>query len=203
MRTRSSRYGAPMLTADDVARELGLEPLPFEGGYFRETYRAPGVIPSSAWGEVGDGREGERNFATQIYYMLRTGQNSALHRVASDECFHFYLGDPVVQLVLKGEGTDEGAKRVRIGADLARGERPQHVVAAGDWQGACLASDVPGTDESARHGFALLGCTVAPGFDWRDFELVTAEQAAGLKRRFPEEAGLVGLLTPVEGRERA
>lgn len=158
------------MTAEDVIEMLGLEPLPEEGGWFRETYRA-GRVPAAALPEHG----GDRSWATQIYYLLRSGSASKLHRVASDEVFHHYLGGAVVQ-ALVGEGLEVATRR--IGGDLASGERPQVIVPAGVWQGAVLASDLE--DEPDPDGYALLGCTVSPGFEWDDFELVDRVADAGV-----------------------
>jgi uncharacterized protein len=133
---------------------LGLEPHPAEGGYFAETYRSKLRLPSEALpGSYG----GPRSGSTAIYYLLTPTTISAMHRLRTDEIFHFYLGDPVEQLQLFPDGRGQV---VTIGMDLERGERPQVVVPAGVWQGARLA---PGGR------FALLGCTVAPGFEYEDF----------------------------------
>ncbi len=144
-----------MLTAEDVKRLLALEPLQPEGGCFAETYRAraslaPGTLP---------GLDAPRPLATAIYYLLEPGNFSALHRLRADEVFHFYLGDPVEMLQL---GPGPPGRLLRLGGDLAAGERPQAVVTAGTWQGTRLV---------AGGRWALLGTTVAPGFDAADFEL--------------------------------
>jgi len=145
------------MKAQEIIRLLELEPLEFEGGYFRETFRAGKVVAG-------------RNVSTAIYYLLTPETCSRLHRLAYDEIFHFYMGDPVEQLRLRSDGSGEV---VILGMDLAAGERPQSVVTAGIWQGARLK---PG----GLQGFALLGTTMAPGFDLRDFELGDAgELAAG------------------------
>ncbi|MEM0982997.1 MAG: cupin domain-containing protein [Planctomycetota bacterium] len=177
-----------MLTPERVIELLELEELPFEGGYFRETYRAEAEIGAGA---LPFASERARNCSTQIYYLLTREQTSSLHVVRSDEVFHHYMGDPVTQLVVDGDR----AEVVTLGFDLERGWKPQHVVTAGVWQGAELGE--------GDAGFALLGATVSPGFDWEDFALVTTEQAAEMSGRFPEHAGLIGRLTPVEGRTRA
>ncbi len=191
-----------MLTADRVIELLGLERLPYEGGFFRETYRAGGAIPPGVIPEFATDRP--RAHSTQIYYLLRTGETSSLHRVRSDEVFHHYLGDPVVQLRINDfTRTHEPsaarggpvAEIVRIGRDLEGGERPQVVAPADVWQGAELGR--------GPHGFALLGCSVAPGFDWEDFELIGGPRAAALAALLPEHASLIGRLTPAEGRTRA
>jgi predicted cupin superfamily sugar epimerase len=167
-----------MLTAQEVIDCLQLVPLTIEGGYFRETYRSPlrhmeHALPP----EYG----GERNASTAIYYLLTPETFSAIHRVKSDEVFHFYTGDPVEMLQLWPDGE---AKIVIIGNDLVAGHRPQLVVPAGVWQGCRL---VPGGR------WALMGCTVAPGFDYADFE---AAARGELVRDYPEHAELITALTP-------
>lgn len=154
------------MTADDIRAILGLEPLPNEGGFFAETYRATRRIPDEAL----PAHPGDRVLATAIYYLITPGSFSAMHRVRSDEVFHFYMGDPVEILQLTPEG---GGRIVTIGADLAAGERPQLVVPAGVWQGARLK------DGGA---WALLGTTVSPGFEFEDYE--HGERAA-LIARYP------------------
>lgn len=142
------------LTADEIISRLSLVPHPEEGGYFRETYRCPEGMTAAA---IGERYGGPRSFGTAIYYLLTPGTMSHLHRLASDEIFHFYLGDPVEMLHLFPDG---GGRRVTIGPDLAAGMWPQVVVDRGVWQGARLA---PGGR------YALLGCTVAPGFEYADY----------------------------------
>ena len=160
--------GAPKdLTPENLVRLLELRPHP-EGGYYRETYRSGLVIPASV---LPERYRGPRPASTAIYYLLTSGQTSAPHRVASDEVWHFYLGDPLELLVLSPEGDLEIAY---LGTDLASGERPQKVVPAGYWQAAKLA-------RSGR--WSLVGCTVAPGFQFEDFELGRKED---LLARFPE-----------------
>ena len=177
-------------SADRVIEILGLERLPYEGGGFRETYRAPSTIRPDA---LPFESARPRHCSTQIYYILRTGETSALHRVRSDEVFHHYAGDPVTQLLIDGAH----AQTVIIGSDLERGHRPQRVAPAGVWQGACI------DPADADLGYALLGCTVSPGFDWEDFELITEPAAAALKRDHPDHADLIDRLTPAPGRTRA
>jgi uncharacterized protein len=145
-----------MLTAREIIDRLKLAPLTIEGGYFRETYRAPLTLAACA---LPDEFGGDRNASTAIYYLLTPETFSAIHRVKSDEVFHFYAGDAVELLQLRPDGA---AQRVIIHNDLAAGHEPQVVVPAGVWQGCRL---IPGGS------WALLGCTVAPGFDYADFEL--------------------------------
>ena len=148
---------------------LGLEPHP-EGGFFRETFRAPLIVAAP---------QGARAASTAIYFLLPAGSFSALHRVRSDEVWHHYDGDPVEIYTLHDDGSHQLA---RLGRDLSRGERPQVVVPAGVWQAA-----VP-----VGRAFALCGCTVAPGFDFADFEMPVRAQ---LIATFPEVRELVEQLT--------
>ena len=142
--------------------ELGLEPHP-EGGYYAETYRATESIPGAA---LPPTYGGDRSCSTAIYYLLTAGDVSAMHRITSDEIFHFYCGDPVRMLQLHPDGRGE---EIAIGSRVERGERPQVVVPGGSWQGLSLAEGVR---------FALLGCTVAPGFDFADFAIADTEELA-------------------------
>jgi predicted cupin superfamily sugar epimerase len=142
------------LTADDVVRLLELVPHP-EGGAFAEVFRSALTVRSEA-------HAGARTASTAIYFLLKTGDFSALHRVRSDEVWHHYAGDPLELHVL-----DESEHRTfRLGKELGQGERPFAVVPANKWQAARVARAPVGT-----HGFALCGCTVAPGFEFADFEL--------------------------------
>jgi predicted cupin superfamily sugar epimerase len=145
-----------VLTAREIIERLQLVPLTIEGGYFRETYRSTLTLPAAALpAKYG----GDRNVSTAIYYLLTPETFSAIHRVKSDEVFHFYAGDAVEMLQLWPDGS---GRTVTIGNDLAAGHEPQVIVPAGVWQGCRLV----------RGGhWALMGCTVAPGFDYADFEL--------------------------------
>lgn len=143
------------MTAAEVVELLGLVPLHTEGGYFRESYRSadslpPGVLPGRY--------SGGRSTSSAIYYLLTPESCSKLHRLRTDEVYHFYLGDPVEMLQLHPEGT---ARKILLGAGLADGMRPQVVVPGGVWQGSRVL-------DGGR--FALLGTTMAPGFDPEDFE---------------------------------
>ena len=134
---------------------LSLVPLSFEGGCYAETYRSSDMIsPECLRGSYS----GPRSMSTAIYYLLEPNTFSELHRLASDEIFHFYLGNPVEMLQLWPDGS---AKQVLIGTDLESGMVPQVVAPRGVWQGARL---VPGGE------FALLGCTVSPGFEYADYQ---------------------------------
>lgn len=145
-----------MPTADEIIRALDLRPLPNEGGLFREVYRSHHVLPAAV---LPEGAAGSRSLATAIYYLITRDDFSALHRVRGDEVFHFYAGDPVDLWQLREDGTSEW---MTLGIDLAKGMRPQVVVPGGVWQGLILRP---------AGSFALLGTTMAPGFDVADFEL--------------------------------
>ena len=169
----------PELTADRIIQLLGLEPLPQEGGQFRQTYRAAEEVPASAL----PARYGApRRFATAIYYLLTDDPDSfsALHRLTTDEIYHFYLGAPVEMLLLHPDGSSE---RIVLGQDLASGQQVQFTVPAGSWQGSRLI----------RGGrYALLGMTVAPGYEQEDFELGNREN---LLRDYPGQAESIRGLT--------
>jgi len=162
-----------MLSADDLIRVLNLQPHPKEGGFFHETYRAAESIALP-------GYPAPRSHGTAIYYLLKPGTMSALHLLHSDEIFHFYLGGPVRMLQLLPDGT---GRTVVLGSDLEKGESLQVVVPRGVWQGACLE---PGS------AFALLGCTVAPGFDYADY--VHGERTA-LVNQYPAHRAMIERLT--------
>jgi predicted cupin superfamily sugar epimerase len=155
--------------------KLALIPHP-EGGHYRETYRAQGGVPATGSDRHPEGRP----WSTAIYYLLRSGEVSRLHRLRSDELFHFYAGSRLVIHVL---GEDGSHRDVALGRDPDRGETLQAVVPAGSWFGATVG---------AEGSFALVGCTVAPGFEYRDFELA---DRATLLGRFPQHRALIELLT--------
>ncbi len=144
---------------------LGLAPHP-EGGYFAETYRHRR-------------NAADRSLCTAIYFLVTAHSPSRMHRVASDEIWHFYLGDPLEMLQL----SEDGARTISIGTDFAAGQRPQVLVPGGVWQGVRVA---PGGS------YALVGATVSPGFDFADFEL---GDRAALAAAYPQAAALIAALT--------
>jgi predicted cupin superfamily sugar epimerase len=160
----------------EIIDRLELTPHP-EGGYFRETYRAS---ESVAAGALPRRFNGERSISTAIYFLLEAGQCSHLHRIRSDEVWHFYAGDPLIVVEIDAAGS---LKTTRLGGDLAAGAVYQHVVPAGVWFGASPA-------EGSR--FALVGCTVAPGFDFADFQLADRET---LLNEYPRHQGWIRQLT--------
>jgi uncharacterized protein len=132
------------LTAADVIRQLELKTHP-EGGYFRETWRDSRTV------------DGGRAASTLIYYLLDTGDVSEWHRVDAAEVWHWYAGAPMV-ITVSANGHDASAHH--LGPDLAAGQRPQFVVPEGWWQTA-----------TSLGAWTLVGCTVAPGFDFAGFEM--------------------------------
>lgn len=158
--------------ARELAERLGLAPHP-ERGWYRETYRAPLLVDGLPHGAP-------RAASTAIYFLLTADQPASyLHRLKSDELFHLYEGGPLDVLLL---GADE-ARVARLGTDLSAGERPQLVIPAGTWFG---------TELSAGVAHVLFGCTVAPGFDFADFELAEGPELA---RRFPDHAARIARMT--------
>jgi predicted cupin superfamily sugar epimerase len=164
----------PPLAKDDLIRRFDLQPHP-EGGFFRETYRSAAKV----------NREGSvqtLTASTAIYYLLCDGAHSAWHRIKSDEVWHFYAGEPLLVHVL-----DEAGKLIthRLGNPLTHpGTVFQAVVSAGLWFAA--ECEDPAT-------FALVGCTVAPGFEFSEFDLADVE---ALRSAHPAQAGLIARLGP-------
>lgn len=147
---------------------LALAPHP-EGGFYRETFRAARQVPTAA---------GPRAASTAIYFLLPAGAYSTFHRVASDEAWHHYEGDPLELHTIDAAGAHE----VVVLGPPSSGHRPQHVVPGGVWQAA-----VP-----VGHRYSLCGCTVAPGFDFADFEMA---RRAPLVASFPALRAVVERLT--------
>jgi uncharacterized protein len=166
-----------MPSVREIQELLNLQPLPLEGGSFAETYRSKFTLTQRS---LPSGYSGERALSTAIYYMLTPDTFSAMHRLKGDEIYHFYLGDPAEMLILKPDGTGE---TLLLGQDIVSGMRLQQVVPGGVWQGSRL---VPGGK------FALMGTTMAPGFDPTDFELGAREE---LSARYAAYAELIAALT--------
>jgi len=163
------------LTAQQVIDTLGLQPHPEEGGFFIETHRAQEML-----GETPARYEGDRCHSTAIYYLLTPETYSHMHLLQSDEVFHFYAGDPCEMLQLHPDGSGEV---LHFGIDLAAGQRPQIRVPLGSWQGMRLA---PGGE------FALMGCSVAPGFEFADY---SHGDRAELIKKYPDFEVLLQILT--------
>jgi predicted cupin superfamily sugar epimerase len=163
--------------ARELIARLGLAPHP-ERGYYVETYRSPLAV-TGAGAELPHGAP--RSASTAIYFLVTRAQPTTfLHRLRSDELFHLYEGGPLDVLLLRDGGAGEVA---RLGTDVAAGERPQLVIPAGTWFAVELSP-------SATH--CLFGCTVAPGFDFADFELAGGPELAG---RFPAHAPRIARMT--------
>ncbi|KPK86392.1 MAG: hypothetical protein AMJ81_01380 [Phycisphaerae bacterium SM23_33] len=165
------------MTAEEIRSCLGLKPLDREGGYFRETYRCEEGVAAQA---LPERYGGPRCFGTAIYYLLTPQSCSRLHRLKSDEVFHFLLGDPVTMLQLHH---DRSSRTLTLGQDIAAGQRLQVVVSRGVWQGCFL-------NEPGR--FALMGVTVAPGFDYADYEDGDRDALVG---DYPDRRELIVRLT--------
>jgi predicted cupin superfamily sugar epimerase len=142
-----------------------------EGGYYKETYRSAANIPQAALPEQFSGA---RSISTAIYFLLLKDLFSAFHRIKSDECWHFYEGDSLHVHVLHINGQYE---LIKLGRDSANGEVYQAIVPAGAW----FASESTGE-------YSFVGCTVAPGFDFNDFELAFVDK---LKTDYPENTTLI------------
>jgi len=159
-----------------IVEELKLLPHP-EGGFYKETYRSEGVISEN---ELSGYFSGPRNFCTSIYFLLTAENFSAFHRIKQDEVWHFYHGTPLTVHVIDKEGNYTAHE---VGFDLDRKLEPQLTVPAGCW----FASSV-----EVENGYALVGCTVAPGFDFNDFELA---KAADLINEYPQHKQIIDKLT--------
>lgn len=167
-----------MKTVAYWVEEFNLQPHP-EGGFYAETYRAAEEIPAEALPVRFGARA--RSFSTGIYFLLEQGHFSAFHRIKSDEMWHFYAGEALDIFVLD-QNTEE-LKVIRLGNDPEKGETFQAVVPAGSW----FASR-----PAAQSRYALVGCTVSPGFDFEDFEMADRNSLA---KEFPQYANLINELT--------
>lgn len=163
-------------------RRLDLKPHA-EGGWFREIYRSRETVAQAA---LPARFPGERAFGTSIYFLLDAGQASLFHRLCSDEIWHLYEGGPAVLHVLAPGGD---YRRLVLGRDIDRGQAHQHVLPAGCWFGAELDPAAP---------YLLAGCTLAPGFEYADFEL---GRRGEMKTEFPAQADIIDRLT-LAGAER-
>jgi predicted cupin superfamily sugar epimerase len=165
-----------MKSAEYWIKRLGLQKHP-EGGWFAETYRSTELIDEAA---LAPRYGGARCMSTDIYFLVESDAPSRLHRVNSDEIWHYHDGSPLTIHIIDGKGRYQPAS---LGTDFDDGSRPQVVVPCGTWFGATV--DDPGS-------YTLVSCTVAPGFDFADFELGTREKLCKL---FPQHRELVESLT--------
>ena len=160
---------------NDLIKTLGLLRHP-EGGWYRETYRSSELIPYAILNKKFDD---SRSYCTAIYFLLEHGEISALHRIKSDEIWHFYSGASLTVHVITPQGE---YYPLHMGSNITAGEVFQCVVPAECWFGA----------EVCGEGYSLVGCTVAPGFDFADFEMGSRVE---LTRQFPEQAEIIERLT--------
>lgn len=156
---------------------LELKPHP-EGGHYRETYRAPLMLPNSALPQHG----GDRTACTAIYFLLAADQFSAFHRIRSDEMWHFYAGTGLIVHVITPAGE---YRQMLLGSNAEHSEMFQAVVPAGCWFGSALR-------DTRKDSYALVGCTVAPGFDFADFEMAKRGQ---LITQYPQHRSTIAGLT--------
>jgi len=168
------------MTAAEIKKLFQLEQHPREGGWYIRTYESAEFIPPASlparYGHAGK----PRRTGTAIYYLLEPDTFSEMHRLKSDEIFHFYLGDPVEMLQLLPDGE---AMTIILGNDLKSGQTPQLTVPHGVWQGSRL---LPGGS------YALLGCTVSPGFEFDDYE---SGECSKLSPEWPHYAKMIAQLT--------
>lgn len=156
-----------MLTVTQWIEQYQLQPHP-EGGWFKETYKSSETI---ATGALPERFTGSRSFSTAIYFLLEQGNFSAFHRIKSDECWHFYAGDPLEVFVLHQDGKLEV---ITLGSDILNGQLFQYVVPANCWFASRPAKEST---------YCFVGCTVAPGFDFADFEMAKETELSVLYRQ--------------------
>lgn len=164
-----------MHNVDYWINHLELHPHP-EGGYYKEMYRSSERIAAAG---LPDRFEGDRSFSTAIYFLLRSEDRSVFHRIKSDEVWHFYQGSTLLIYVFQ----KNELKIIKLGSDLENGESLQVVIPANCWFGSHVEQ---------QNSFALCGCTVAPGFDFRDFEMADRRD---LLKKYPGFEKEIILLT--------
>ncbi len=148
-----------------------------EGGYYHETHRSVETIPGSA---LAARYGGDRRTSTAIYFLLKGARPSLLHRLKSEEIWHFYAGAPVTVHIINRDGL---LSHVRLGPGDEHNQVFQGIIPSNSWFGAVV--DDP-------HGYALVGCTVAPGFEFEDFELAERDV---LLERYPQHQEIIRMLT--------
>jgi hypothetical protein len=161
-----------MLTVTEWIEQYQLQPHP-EGGWYKETYKSSETI---AAGALPERFTGSRSFSTAIYFLLEQGNFSAFHRIKSDECWHFYAGDPLEVFVLHQDGKLEV---ITLGSDIVNEQLFQYVVPANCWFASRPAKEST---------YCFVGCTVAPGFDFADFEMAKANELSALH---PQHADVI------------
>ncbi len=160
----------------EIINELNLMPHP-EGGYFIETYRSDGTIKEDSLNKTYNG---ERNYSTCIYFLLTSNTFSAFHKIRQDEIWHFYEGSPIELFTISVNGN---LSKHIIGLDLKNGQKPQLIVPGNHWFAASVLN---------KDSYALVGCTVSPGFDFEDFVLGTKKE---LVEKFPQHEEIIAKYT--------
>jgi predicted cupin superfamily sugar epimerase len=165
-----------MKDANDWIEKLGLQAHP-EGGFFKQTYKSHEFILKTA---LPERFSGDRAFSTGIYYLLNKNDFSAFHVINQDEMWHFYDGSPLTIHVIDKKGT---YSKIKLGRDIDNGEQPQAVVKAGCF----FAAEV-----NNKEWYSLVGCTVAPGFDFEDFQMPSRDKLIGM---YPQHIKIIKMLT--------
>lgn len=166
-----------MKSAEYWIGHLGLQKHP-EGGFFKEVYRSNELFPGA---RLPERYQGDRCFSTSIYFLITANDHSKFHKIKSDETWHFYEGSPLNLFVLDND--TQGLGQFRLGREPENGEQMQLTIPKNHWFAAKLATD---------HGYSLVGCTVAPGFDFADFEMAERQQ---LITTFPQHQKTINMLT--------
>lgn len=161
-----------MVTAVELVNRFNMLPHP-EGGFYARTYSSSGFVPVHS---LPEGFSGSRPFSTAIYFLLEKGNFSAFHRIKSDECWHFYTGQCLLIHMIDPRGV---LTTTKLGTTINEGETFQFVVPAGSW----FASE-----PAPSAAFSFVGCTVAPGFDFEDFELAYSNE---LVKLYPQHQSLI------------
>jgi predicted cupin superfamily sugar epimerase len=165
------------MTPEFLIKKLKLEPLQREGGYFYQTYRSRQILKKEYF---KNDYPHDKSIKTAIYYLLTANTKSRLHRLKTDEIYHFYSGNPVLMLLIY---PDDKLEKIILGNRIDRGEIPQFTVPANTWQGSVLLNGGI---------YALMGTTMAPGFDFSDYE---EPDKTKLLKKFPMEKELITKLT--------
>jgi predicted cupin superfamily sugar epimerase len=154
------------MSAINIIKQFKLEPHP-EGGYYAETYRSTQIVANN--------KDESRNISTAIYYLLEDKDKSHFHRILSDELWFFHQGEALEMLILN----DNKVNTILIGNNIAEGEIPQVIIPANTWFAAKIKNE---------RGYSLVSCTVAPGFNFLDFELA---QRGDLIEQFPDQKSII------------
>lgn len=172
------------LTIQDIVQMLKLEPHP-EGGFFAQTFGDENTVAFNGMPS--------RSASTMIYFLLTPSSFSRIHRLDAAEAWHHYAGLPIEIVELR----EEGARVTRLGKDLLEGERPQYVVKEDTWFGSVMANTDKSQDDGNGYNWSLVGCTVAPAFEWSNFEI---GDRGKLLQEFGNCKGWIERLTPDESK---